>query len=106
MAQEKYVVLRRADIRIFLSKDEQLQLANLWKKIEDGRLAKAMSVGDSFFPLNLKDCYALPAIEAYIAAIEADRQNIAAQGVQEALKAAKEKRQRAIMLSDMRPPNA
>ena len=69
---DKYVVLRTADIQHFVQPPLRQSLLSVINAINAGRQANGKTQGDMFWPLNMKDKYALAALEAYIAAAESD----------------------------------
>ncbi len=102
---KKYFVFRRSDIKNFLTAAQQEQLALLHRAIEAKRLEKGMTQNDHFFTLNMKDQYALRAVESYMEGIQLDTANGGAQGVKDAYAAASEAREKAIMVMTPKLPD-
>lgn len=97
----KYITVRTRDLRELLNDAEQRQMLELMTAIATRRAERnpTMKV-PTYFTLNAADKYAVPAIEAYIAAIDADTINIQNAGVIEARAAASAVREYAIMTFD------
>lgn len=100
-SNRKYVVLRTREIRELLTPEEQQVLSQLIANIHTRRQqTNANARTPEFFTLNLSDKYALPALEAYVAAIDADEVNNVNAAVADARGVAFEARNRAIMQFD------
>lgn len=80
----RYTVIRNADVVDFLTPEWASALAEVLKTISAGRAAKNKPTEEGMFVLNLRDKYARAALDAYIAAIDADMVNNRDPGVQAA----------------------
>lgn len=73
MAQNKYIIFKTEDAQAALTQEQKQQLMNILTTVNSFRKTRGKSTGDLFFVLNMKDIYALPAMDTYIAGITSDR---------------------------------
>lgn len=101
MANRKYITIKTRDIREHLAPQEQEYLTQLVDAINQRKHQKNPNQKvPTYFTLNTSDKYAVPALEAYIAAIDDDDANNINMGVVEARQVAAEARQIAIINHD------
>jgi hypothetical protein len=100
-ATRKYMVLKCDELRTLLSEQDSYNLAQILGRLDQARMARGVTPpGDFFFVLNMKDKYALAAVEAYVEAIDGDSKNSGEVGVQAARATAMDARGFHIMRCD------
>lgn len=72
MAQSKYIVFKQADAQKHLTPAQKQSLMDILRAVAEGRRQEQKSVGDVFFVLNMKDKYALTALDAYVRDVQYD----------------------------------
>ena len=85
MAQTKYMIFKAEDAVKHLNDEQKAHLTEIFSAIAAGRRRENKSLGDLFFVLNMKDQFAVQALDAYIAAIQEDGRYTTTQGVADAL---------------------
>jgi len=105
MAQNKYLIIKNEDATKYLSDEQKLQLTLILRTVASGRRSVQKSVGDLFFVLNMKDQFALPAMDAYIKAVQDDGRYTSAQYLSDTLDVACDIRQVAALNITPRIPD-
>jgi len=72
MSDGKYIVLRVADVQQYLPPEWLNTLTQLIQFVEEARARDGKSTGDRFWVLNMRDKFARPALDGYIAAASKD----------------------------------
>ena len=99
----RYIVVRKADVLDLLEPAERQQFAALISKIEQEREARKREVNTTFFVLNARDVFAQPALEAYAKAARDDKRYQEMEGIKLAVKAAVDARFAGIMAGQKVP---
>jgi hypothetical protein len=104
VAQNKYVIFKNEDAKMYLNQAQKAQLLDILKTIQEARRTAGKSVNDLFFVLNMKDEFALNGLDSYISAIKADGR-LEHDGLAKALKVAEDVRRTAAINIDTRLPD-
>ena len=105
MAQTKYMIFKSEDAVKYLSDEQKLHLTEILATIAGGRRRESKSLGDMFFVLNMKDQFAVQAMDAYITAIQDDGRYTTNQGIADALTVATDVRHVAALKVTPRLPD-
>ncbi len=95
----KYMVLKLAELRRFLTVEEQEQFASLMGLMAERKSASNTPTPE-YFVLNMTDKYAVPAVEKYREEIQLDIPNRSSAGVEAAYQAAWKAREWALTHTD------
>jgi hypothetical protein len=105
MAQTKYQIFKNEDAVKYLSDEQKAQLTNIIATIAVGRRQDGKTLGDLMFVLNMKDIFAIRAMDAYIAAVHDDGRYVGNQAIAEVLDVATDIRQVAALKITPRLPD-
>ena len=105
MAQTKYQIFKNEDAVKYLTDEQKAQLTNIIATIAVGRRQDGKTLGDLMFVLNMKDIFAIRAMDAYIAAVHDDGRYVGNQAIAEVLDVATDIRQVAALKITPRLPD-
>jgi len=98
-------VFKNEDAVQFLNPAQKQNLMDILRAINAGRQGSGKSIGDLFFVLNMKDIFAIRAMDAYIAAVHDDGRYVGNQAIAEVLDVATDIRQVAALKITPRLPD-